>query len=121
MPGTRRESDNRTQHNAGDRTLEKTMDRDIVEVLNEALAIDPRAVSYLFLECEITCEPAFGQHDRFAIGDGNSLRVLGLLQGLLNPPEVIVMLTDDAGERVLQFCYGTRDESGRVSCRAVDR
>jgi hypothetical protein len=93
------------------------MDRDIVEVLNEALQLDRRAVSHLFLECAITCEPRIGEHERFVASDDNALTVLGLLQGLCDPPEVIIMVTDDDRTRIDQFCYGTRDAEGRIACK----
>jgi hypothetical protein len=93
------------------------MDRDIVEVLNEALELDRKAVSHLFLECDITCEQSIVEHPRFVVSDDNALTVMGLLQGLCDPPEVIIMVTDHHRTRIDQFCYGRRDADGRIACK----
>ena len=88
-----------------------------IDVLNEALAIDPYAINAL-MKLEVVCHAGLGRHPTIQVGAQQhrlTLRPLGLINGLFGADEdgwgFICMKTDEDG-RIVEFALTPpRDDS----------
>lgn len=82
----------------------------IVDTLNQALALDPKAISEL-MECNVDCNQAICDHPTIQVGEkyegrGFLLRPIGLINGILEPITgqwIAMVQRDDADSTLLRF------------------
>jgi hypothetical protein len=81
----------------------------VIEVLNEALIADPKAMNELILGCKVECNEMLADHPTIQIGYNGKFRLgtLGLLNGLFEIDEKgfgpICAVIDDETEKIVEF------------------
>lgn len=91
------------------------MIKNVVRILNELLTIDPKAINKFF-KLGVSVNQNICDHPTVQILSTNTMRPLGLLNGLIQEDDqIIVMIMDMPSEKtIVKFTIGTLNK-GKVS------